>query len=136
MNPTPTAPPFSAYQIPSSWDLGFQLARVLISLGIVCILAFVVLKFILPRMVRGTRRPGGMKVIETLRISPRGTIHAVRLPDRVLLVGATDQGLTALAELPDWPLEPHTEPAYRSSFSSFLTGNHAFGAPGVKPDEE
>lgn len=44
-----------------------------------------------------------MAVIETTRLSPHQAIHLVRVDDQVLLIGATDQAVTLLAEVDHHP---------------------------------
>lgn len=40
-----------------------------------------------------------MKVIESLRLSPRQALHLIKAGDQVFLVGATDQNLTLVSEV-------------------------------------
>jgi len=69
--------------------------------GVIALLA-VVIGWVL-RRVRGPDRPRSttrMRLEGTIRLGDRRTIHALRLPDRILIVGASSEGLSALTEIP------------------------------------
>jgi flagellar biosynthetic protein FliO len=51
-----------------------------------------------------------LAVVESLRLSPRQTLHLVRVCDRVWLIGATDQALNLLAEGDPTVLQPVAAP--------------------------
>ena len=61
-----------------------------------------------------------MSVLESVHLTARQSLHLVRAGDRVLLIGATDQGLTNLAEV-DLPegFSPAEAPP-PNLFSNFL----------------
>jgi flagellar biogenesis protein FliO len=42
-----------------------------------------------------------LRLMETLRLSPKQAVHLVRADSRVLLLGATDQAISVLSEWPD-----------------------------------
>ncbi len=50
-----------------------------------------------------------LAVMETLRLSPRQSLHLVKVSDRLVLIGATDQNLSLLTEVKG-ELEPETSP--------------------------
>ena len=81
-------------------SFGALLLQLVISLALVCGLAWVIIKFGLARWLGRQNRPGaGMEVIETLPLGGRRAIFLVRALDRLLVVGATDQGLSTLCDL-------------------------------------
>jgi flagellar biosynthetic protein FliO len=49
--------------------------------------------------VRGLARERQVSVLESVRLSPRQALHLVRVGEQTLLIGATDAGLSLLADL-------------------------------------
>lgn len=81
-------------------SFGALLLQLVVSLALVCGLAWLVIKFGLARWLqRKTPESAGMEVLETLPLGGRRAIFLVRALDRLLVVGATDQGLNTLADL-------------------------------------
>ncbi len=50
--------------------------------------------------VRARRATRSLELIERLALSPRHTLHLVRVADRVLLIGVHPEGCTLLESLP------------------------------------
>lgn len=80
-------------------DFGQALLRMVVSLAIVLVVLAGVL-FLLKRRMRITgQKPGSeMSVLETVSISARHRLVLVRVRDRTLLLGATETGISRLAE--------------------------------------
>jgi len=77
--------------------LGGSLAVSLMSLGVVCLLAYVALK-LLSR--RGLGRPNGpIKVLARCPLEPRRALYVVETAGRSFLIGVGDGPMTMLAEL-------------------------------------
>ena len=77
--------------------LGGSLAVSLVSLGVVCLLAYVALK-LLGR--RGVGRPNGpIKVLARCPLEPRRALYVVETAGRSFLIGVGDGPMTMLAEL-------------------------------------
>lgn len=77
--------------------LGGSLAVSLVSLGVVCVLAYVALK-LLSR--RGVGRPNGpIKVMARCPLEPRRALYVVETAGRSFLIGVGDGPMTMLAEL-------------------------------------
>jgi flagellar biosynthetic protein FliO len=98
MNASPAAAQgAAAYQPPSNTEMTLDmLAKLLLVLGLFY------------AAVYGAKRwrkllPGGqtrhITVLESTPLSPRQALHLVRVGEQVLLVGATDQGLSLLSEV-------------------------------------
>lgn len=76
---------------------GGSLAISLLSLGFVCVLAFVALRF-LGR--RGVGRPNGpIKIMARLPLEPRRALYVIETAGRCFLIGVGDGPMTMLAEL-------------------------------------
>jgi flagellar biosynthetic protein FliO len=72
---------------------------VLFKLGLVIVLIYASMIFLRRWRVSIPSRPNRqISVLETARLSPRQAIHLVRVKDQLLLIGATDQGLSLLTE--------------------------------------
>jgi flagellar biosynthetic protein FliO len=76
---------------------GGSLAISLLSLGLVCVIAYVALRF-LGR--RGVGRPSGpIKIMARLPLEPRRALYVVETAGRCFLIGVGDGPMTMLAEL-------------------------------------
>lgn len=100
-------------------------AGVLVKLGLVLGLAYACL-FALRRWQGQPFGAAGRRhlaVVETVRLSPRQALHLVRVGGQVVLVGATDQSLSLLTDVPDWPapVEAPAEAVPAAGFSSLLS---------------
>jgi flagellar biosynthetic protein FliO len=86
----------SASEPPNLLALGIS---VLFKLGLVIVLIYASMIFLRRWRVPFPARPDRqISVLETTRLSPRQSIHLVRVKDQLLLIGATDQGLSLLTE--------------------------------------
>jgi flagellar biosynthetic protein FliO len=73
---------------------------VLFKLGLVIVLIYASMVFLRRwRVSFPVRTDRQISVLETTRLSPRQALHLVRVKDQLLLIGATDQGLSLLTEL-------------------------------------
>ena len=60
-------------------------------------------KKFLPRFARlPTKR---IKVVETVHLGPRKTVHLLKIDNRLLLIGSTNENMTKLSEIADKPSE-------------------------------
>lgn len=120
-------------------ELGFSALDVLLKLGFVIGLIYVSL-YLLRRWQgqmtgRATRQ---MRVVESLSLAPRQTLHLVRVGSQTLLIGATDQTLTSLGAV-SLPPEPEPEPTKPApAFSTLLAQSLplAFSPAKVSHDSE
>ncbi len=78
----------------------FLLTSMLV-LVIVCVLAWVVLKFGLRRMFPGTRvgGDGPIRVVARLPLEPRQTLYIVEVGGKTLLIGSGDRPVNLVTEL-------------------------------------
>jgi flagellar biosynthetic protein FliO len=78
-----------------------------------------------------------LALLESLRLSPKQALHVIRAGDQVLLIGATDQSLTVLAQVHELAAETAADPAGapvpESGFSQLLS---RFTRPVVSPSAE
>ncbi len=98
---------------------------VILVLGVVAIL---VIKRVLPRI--GVTQGRRIHVLETVYLGPRRSLHMVRIGERILLVGATNEGLGLLSDLTGFVSLDGTEgPAGGGKRLRFTV-------PGAEPPEE
>jgi flagellar biosynthetic protein FliO len=77
--------------------LGGSLAVSLVSLGIVCLVAYLSLRFLSRRGVG--RGSGAIKVLARCPLEPRRALYLVEAGDRCFLLGVGDGPMTMLAEI-------------------------------------
>jgi flagellar biosynthetic protein FliO len=108
----------SAAELPS---LGGSIALSFVSLGLVCLLAYVALKWLARRGVG--RSDGPLRVIARCSLEPRRSAYIVEAAGRCFLVGVGDGPMSLLAELDRdavMAAAPATEPTASTSFSAAL----------------
>lgn len=77
---------------------GELLVGSLVVLGLVCVVAWVVVRFGLRRM--WAPRPGGvLDVLARVPLEPRRSLYVVEVGGKTLLVGTSEMGLNVLSEL-------------------------------------
>jgi len=84
----------AAAELPS---LGGSIALSFLSLGLVCLLAYVALKWLSRRGVG--RSEGPLQVIARCPLEPRRSVYVVQAAGRCFLVGVGDGPMALLAEL-------------------------------------
>jgi len=78
--------------------LGGSLAISLVSLGLVCLLAYIVLKLIGRRALFASAK-GPIRVLGRCALEPRRSVYLVEAVGRCFLIGVGDGPLTTLADL-------------------------------------
>lgn len=86
-----------AIDVPGSY--GWVLFRMVIMLGIVCVLAYASLRWGLKKWVMPSAKEGPMEVLARLPLEPRRSLVLVRVGTRVLVVGNSETGMAPLANL-------------------------------------
>jgi flagellar biosynthetic protein FliO len=89
MEPTVVAP-----ELPS---LGGSLALSFLSLGLVCLLAYVALRWLSGRGVG--QGAGPIRIVGRCPVDPKRALYVVETAGRCFLVGASDGGMNLIAEL-------------------------------------
>ncbi|QDG51659.1 flagellar biosynthetic protein FliO [Persicimonas caeni] len=80
-------------------DYGGMLLKMVISVGLVCLLAYAILRWGLGRLAgvqAGTER---MEILDRLSVGPNRSIMVVRVASRFLVIGNTETGISLLSEL-------------------------------------
>jgi flagellar biosynthetic protein FliO len=84
-----------------------SLALSFVSLGLVCVLAFVALRFLAARGVG--RATGAVKVLARCPLEPRRSVYLIEAAGRCFLVGVSDGPMSLLAEVDGGKLEAPVE---------------------------
>jgi flagellar biosynthetic protein FliO len=77
-----------------------------------------------------------LKLIETVRLAPKQALHLVQIGERKLLIGATDNAISLLAEMPDQPAPAEAvqpvvaEVAEKKSFGEVMQSYTQTGSEG------
>jgi flagellar biosynthetic protein FliO len=95
---------------------------VFIALGIVLLLAWITLRLLAGRMAGLGTGGKNIRVIETMPLGPKRSLHIVEVGEKVFLVGSSDGGITLLSELDRASLTIPEKPAPRPrlKFLDFL----------------
>ncbi|HWS54008.1 MAG TPA: flagellar biosynthetic protein FliO [Pyrinomonadaceae bacterium] len=76
-----------------------MLVQTLLALGLVCGLAYVIFRWLLPRL-SAVGRPGGMvRVVERAPLDARNSLYVVEVAGRWLLVASSEKGVELVSEL-------------------------------------
>lgn len=99
-------------------DFTWLFIKMLLVLGIVCILAILFLKYVMPRtgLVRAGHRGKYFSVLGRYQLEHRKSLYLVEVGKRYLVIGCADHGINTLAEL--------TEDEVRGKFHETKSGDN------------
>jgi flagellar biosynthetic protein FliO len=85
----------------SAIDFTWLFVKMLLFLGVICIAALIILKFLVPRMgfMKRLTRDGFAKVIARQVIEPRKHLYLVKIGEKYLVIGTADHGINLITEL-------------------------------------
>lgn len=76
-----------------------MLLQTFLALGFVCGLAYVIFRWVLPRL-SAVRSPGGMvRVVDRVGLDARKSLYVIEVTGRWLLIGVSESGVQLLSEL-------------------------------------
>jgi flagellar biosynthetic protein FliO len=105
--------------VPSGY--GVALLQTLLALAAVCILAWVVLRWSAQRRLFGAGGGERVRVLERVHLDPRRALYLVKVGEKVLLLGAGDNGAPALlTEVDPASLPKETASAKGGSFADVM----------------
>lgn len=107
---------------PTSMGYGALLAQLLISLGAVCLLAYLAIRFGLKRFVPDQSAHAHMAVVARLPLEPRRTLLVVRVGGKHLVLASSEAGVQPVAELSEdeAAVFESAAPARKKTFSQVL----------------
>lgn len=92
---------FAEESAPGMTDYSWVLIKMLFVLGFVCALAFLLLRFLLPRYGQfGKGSSLLVSVIGRYPLEPRKTLYVIRVSGNYHLIGASEQGISYLVPVP------------------------------------
>jgi flagellar biosynthetic protein FliO len=89
----------SPEQFQSGGSLLWMFVQTILALGFVCLLAYVVLRVVLPRLQLGATRQSMIKVIDRTPLDQRRSLFVVEVTGRWLLIGSSEGGVELISEL-------------------------------------
>ena len=78
---------------------GELLVSSVVVLGVVCVIAWAIVRFGARWIVGARGRARGMDVVARLPLEPRRSLYVVEVAGKTLLVGTSEMGLNVLSEL-------------------------------------
>jgi flagellar protein FliO/FliZ len=86
-------------QFQSGTGLLWMFVQTILALGFVCLLAYVVLRVVLPRLHAGTAGHSMVRVIDRTPLDQRRSLFVVEVTGRWLLLGSSEGGVQLISEL-------------------------------------
>lgn len=84
----------------SSVDFTWMFVKVILVLAFVCLIAFAVIKYVLPKASFVRQGKGSqVELIERFALEPRKSLYIVKVGSRFLLLGSSENSLNPLMEL-------------------------------------
>lgn len=81
-------------------DFFLMFLRTMLALVAVCALAVVIFRYLLPRLqLAGTNNNRMVRVVETVAIAPRRSLHVIEVAGRWLLISSSEAGVHMVSEL-------------------------------------
>ena len=104
-------------------DIYWAFIKLIISLPLVLLLAYLFIRYILGNRSINRVRPQRMRVVESLCLGPRSAIVLIEVGDRSYLIARQEGGISLLKELEELPgvLEETEMGASPADFGLFLT---------------
>jgi flagellar protein FliO/FliZ len=86
-------------QFQSGKSLLWMFVQTIVALGFVCLLAYVVLRVILPRLNITANSKSMVKVIDRTQLDQRRSLYVIEVTGRWLLIGSSEGGVQLISEL-------------------------------------
>jgi len=86
-------------QFQSGRSLLWMFVQTIFALGFVCLLAYVVLRVVLPRLNFATAGKSMVNVIDRTQLEPRRSLYVVEVTGRWLLIATSEGGVQLISEL-------------------------------------
>ncbi len=96
----PETLPQSLGSLESSVDFTWMFIKVILVLGFVCLAAFSVIKYLLPKASFVRRgKNSEIEIVERFSLEPKKNLYILKVGSKFLLLGASDSSLNSLMEL-------------------------------------
>lgn len=80
-------------------SLFLMLLRTLVALGLVCVLAYILVRWVLPRLQFPTATHRLIRIVDTIALDARRSLYVVEVTNRWLLIGSSEAGVQLISEL-------------------------------------
>jgi len=78
-------------------SFGALFLKMIVALGIVCLLAYIIMKWALPKAVNlHAGHKNLIKIVDYFKLEPKKTLYIIEIEGKYLLLGVTDQYITPL----------------------------------------
>ena len=92
--------------------------QTIFALGFVCVLAYVVLRVVLPRLNAATAGKSMVRIVDRTPLDQRRSLYVVEVTGRWLQIGASEGGLQLIGELEAEAAEQEAEAAKAAGSST------------------
>jgi flagellar biogenesis protein FliO len=94
----------------SAVDFSWLFIKVVLAMVVVCLAAFAVIKYLLPRASFVKRaRESKIEIIERFGLEPKKNLYILKVATKVILVGTTETSMSRLLELSEGDLKESHE---------------------------
>ena len=97
--PPQGAPAFDPAPYAGGASFFLMLVQTLLALGLVCGLAYVIFRWVLPRLSVSRASGSMVRVVDRVGLDARKSLYVVEVAGRWLLVGASESGVSLVSEL-------------------------------------
>jgi flagellar protein FliO/FliZ len=111
-------------QFQSGGSLLWTFLQTIVALGFVCLLAYVLLRYVLPRVNVASNSKSIVRVVDRVPIDQKRSLYVVEVTGRWLLLGSSETGMNLISELD--AEKAQAEVAARKSAVSSSRTNSAF----------
>jgi flagellar protein FliO/FliZ len=91
--------PIKPEQFQSGSSVLWMFVQTILALGFVCLLAYLLLSVVLPRLKVGTSNRTMIHVVDRTPLDQRRSLYVVEVTGRWLLIGASESGVQMISEL-------------------------------------
>lgn len=87
----------------SAVDFTFLFIKMIAALVVACVLAILVVRYILPRLnfAKKFQSDQHIKILSRISLGPKQYLYLVKIYEKCILLGATDHGINKIADLDD-----------------------------------
>lgn len=89
-------------------SFGWLFLKTIIAMVIVIVLAFVFIRYIMPRLQlgrKGWRRGSSIKIIERTGLDPRKALYIIQVGRKIALIGTSDNSVNKIMDLEEKDIE-------------------------------
>ncbi|HKE59888.1 MAG TPA: flagellar biosynthetic protein FliO [Pyrinomonadaceae bacterium] len=108
-------------QFQSGSSLLWTFLQTIVALGFVCLLAYVLLRYVLPRVNVASNSKSMVRVVDRVPVDQKRSLYVVEVTGRWLLLGSSETGMNLISELD--PEKAQAEIAARQAAATSARSN-------------